>query len=649
MRKCVRSFRWPVLVMLVALFLWGGSANRAAAIWTPLAPLNTDAETDSRDDVWPSIATDGNGNWVAVWYGPISMHAARSADNGRTWTDPVTIGEYVSSDYGTVHVATDDAGTWIAVWNTDGSLEGTIGTDQDILLARSTDNGDTWTSPSPLNANAATDSGHDLHPSVAPDSAGNWVAAWQSGDDLGGTIGTDSDILVARSTDSGVTWTDPAALNTDAAIDSESDLTPYIATDGRGNGLVAWSQNGTLVTARSTDNGVTWTDAVSLGITAYAQPVQIPTDSAGNWILVWPSNMAHPAADILMARSTDNGDTWTESMAIHADATHVDSLPQIAMDASGDCVVVWHTVSVAEGDGEGGGIPALQDDVMFVRSTDGCETWTEAELLNTDPDYGFSDVATDGAGNWVVVCSTPTSGPGDSDIFVSRSVFNWNDDPDGDGIRNIEDDDFDNDGIPNPEDDDSDNDGVDDTVELTDGTDLSRPESLRIENTTGGVADTRSGVSVTFPAGCLSSDLILADIDTSVSAPAGSVSNGLVRTGVVFDLQPDGETFGLPVTVTVNYASSDIRGFDETTLTPIWWTGTEYSADGVTLVSLDTDTNTLMFTTTHFTVFALAGDQLFIAEGTPTLSLTGIISLCIILAAGVLIVQSVHRQHIWHT
>ena len=46
------------------------------------------------------------------------------------------------------------------------------------------------------------------------------MAVWQSDDSLGGTIGTDNDIFVARSSDAGATWTAPAALNTNAATDS---------------------------------------------------------------------------------------------------------------------------------------------------------------------------------------------------------------------------------------------------------------------------------------------------------------------------------------------------------------------------------------------------------------------------------------------
>jgi hypothetical protein len=137
-------------------------------------------------------------------------------------------------------VTTDGAGNWLAVWRSNDSLGGTIGTDWDILVARSTNNGVTWTAPAALNTNAATDSGGDHSPQVTTDGLGRWVAVWESDDSLGGTIGTDFDILVARSTDNGVTWTAPAALNHNAATDSEDDWWPQVTTDGAGHWVAVW-------------------------------------------------------------------------------------------------------------------------------------------------------------------------------------------------------------------------------------------------------------------------------------------------------------------------------------------------------------------------------------------------------------------------
>ena len=113
-------------------------------------------------------------------------------------------------------VFTDDQGLWLAVWRSNDDRGAALGDDYDILFSRSTDHGQTWTTPSPLNSNADSDIGDDWTPHLATDGAGNWVAVWQSNEDLDGTIGADMDILVARSSDNGLTWTAPDALNGEA-------------------------------------------------------------------------------------------------------------------------------------------------------------------------------------------------------------------------------------------------------------------------------------------------------------------------------------------------------------------------------------------------------------------------------------------------
>ena len=244
------------------------------------AAFKSNAATDGGavDEV-PQVTTDGAGNWVAVWPSSDSLGGtigtdrdilvARSTDNGATWTAPAALNTNAATDAVNVsdfdpQVTTDGAGNWVAVWELGSTcFSGDLG-DCDILVARSTDNGASWTAPAALNTNAATDAGNDRNPQVTTDGSGNWVAVWHSNENLGSTIGTDFDILVARSTNNGATWTAPAALDTNAATDAGDDLNPQVTTDGAGNWVAAWDSNDSLGGTIGTDFDILYTNCSPL-------------------------------------------------------------------------------------------------------------------------------------------------------------------------------------------------------------------------------------------------------------------------------------------------------------------------------------------------------------------------------------------------
>jgi hypothetical protein len=405
--------------------------------WTVPAALNTDANTDLGNDGGPQLATDGLGNWVAVWDSnafedpfrtDFDILVAHSTDDGASWAGHAELNTNASSDTGGdgwPQLTTDGQGTWIAVWRSFDSLGDTIGTDRDILVARSRDDGVTWTAPIALNTNAASDSGDDHRPQVTTDGQQTWLATWHSLDSLGGTIGTDRDILVARSTDDGVTWTAPAALNTNAGGDTENDAWPQVTTDEQGTWIAVWrswnSLGGTIGTdydilvARSTDDGVTWTAPTALNTNATSDAgldsrPQLTTDQQGTWVAVWHSSDSLAGTigtdfDILVARSMDDGVTWTAPIALNTNAaggSADDDLPQVTTDGRGTWIAVWRSFD-ALGDTIG-----TDADVLFARSTDDGANWTAAAALNTNAandaeDESQPQLTTDGTGVWVAV------------------------------------------------------------------------------------------------------------------------------------------------------------------------------------------------------------------------------------------------------
>ena len=418
---------------------------------TDPAPLNTTAAFDSGSDLGPKVTTDGAGTWVATWMfldssgGPlgadIDILFARSTDNGASWTDPEPLNTNAALDSATdlgASIAADGLGNWVAVWISNNDFDGTIGTDFDILFARSTNDGATWSDPEPLNTNAASDTGLDFPARINTDGLGNWVAVWSSSEDLGGTIGYDRDILLARSTDNGETWTAPAPLNNDAAFDPRSDEHPQLATDAAGNWLVVWDAfdpagagpfgiDVDVFFSYSTDNGLAWTDPLPLNSnatsdTGYDEFPRLTTDGAGNWVVVWNSNENLGGAigtdtDILFSRSTDNGANWSDPAALNTDAaadSGVDHFAWITSDQAGNWMAVWVSSNVD-----------LYGDIVLARSTDNGATWTDPQSLNTNavPDSA-PNLTTDGLGHWVAVWDSRDDLDGligtDRDILLAR-------------------------------------------------------------------------------------------------------------------------------------------------------------------------------------------------------------------------------------
>jgi len=425
----------------------------------PVGVLNTNAAVDSGDDYYPQVTTDGNGNWVAVWQSKenlsgtigtdFDIFVSRSEDNGATWTAPAALNTNAGADFGGdtyPEVTTDGAGNWVAVWVSIENLGGVIGTDSDIFVSRSEDNGATWTAPAALNANAGSDMGWDYRPQVTSDGNGHyWVAMWQSNEDLNEKIGTDTDILVARSEDNGATWTQPVALNTNAWGDSGWDTNPQTTTDGSGNWVTVWGSEENLggvigtdfdiFVSRSEDNGATWMAPAALNANAGSDSggdvyPQVTTDCAGNWVAVWQSNenlygKIGREWDIFVARSEDNGATWTAPVALNTNAgsdSGVDCYPQITTGGAGNWVAVW------ESNENLGGTIGTDFDIFVSRSEDNGATWMAPAALNADAesDLGVDphpQITTDGAGNWVTVWYSSKDLGGtigtDYDIFVS--------------------------------------------------------------------------------------------------------------------------------------------------------------------------------------------------------------------------------------
>jgi cysteine-rich repeat protein len=196
--------------------------DTSAASWITPAPIDT--TTSQRvTDIFPDVAGDGTGHWMAVWTRfeqpandvPISnIVVARSGDNAGSWSAPLVIatgGDAGLDDVFAPRIATDTSGTWLVVWRRNNRIERSVSHDQ----------GQTWSEPETILEQIYAV--EEL--ALASDRGGNWILAW--GDSA-------SRLHYAGSSDDGDSWSQAVALQ-------ESDAGAFdVASDANGAWLLAW-------------------------------------------------------------------------------------------------------------------------------------------------------------------------------------------------------------------------------------------------------------------------------------------------------------------------------------------------------------------------------------------------------------------------
>jgi len=242
--------------------------------------------------------------------------------------------------------------------------------------------------------------------------------------DLGLSNGGDTDIFWTRSRDLGISWSLPAAIAASFLTDSgvtSTDIQPALASDGPSR-MVVWAStknsiagNFGIFSAYSSSLATNWVNALPVG-NAFASDLvddNEPCVAGGNgtYVTVWLRNEGGGNRDLYFARTTVNGGpSW--SVPARVDATSAtdsgsEVSASIATDGAGNWVIVCDSTANHFGSG-------TDAEIYAYRSSDDGVTWSGPALVNATAASDGSafdsepTVAVDAAsGTWMCTWRTP--------------------------------------------------------------------------------------------------------------------------------------------------------------------------------------------------------------------------------------------------
>lgn len=202
-----------------------------------------------------------------------------------------------------------------------------------------------------------------------------------------------SAIAVSRSFDKGETWEthfvieddDPSVFHDKEWITVGADGSVYVtwARFRFGRGPFGYVES-PIVVSKSTDQGETWSEpkVISAGpYTQFSTPVAGPDGTIYVSYELWPSPAGAAGGRAYVAKSTDGGATWTNHFValindlkspLPGSAFRVASYPVLDVGDDGILHMVWSNWQGGSGD------------IVYTRSEDGGETWSRAVKINQE-------------------------------------------------------------------------------------------------------------------------------------------------------------------------------------------------------------------------------------------------------------------------
>jgi hypothetical protein len=319
---------------------------------TPQAPINLEPQANDWQQLggvvgtggFASLASDGTSNTIAFTeYDGTNYNIRVKKWNGTTWTNiggALSGSSDANSGVNSPSLALDNSGNPTVAWD-----EGYGNNNHNIYVRRF--NGSSWVNVGSGVLSGSSASSSDANfPSLALDSSGNPVVAWYEYD------GTAYNIYVQRF--NGSNWVNVGAgvLSGSSASVSYAKY-PSLALDSSGNPVVAWQEwdGSTQNIYVRRFNGSSWVNVGSGVLSATIYPAYQPSlalDNSGNPTVAW-TEYTGTVYNIYIQRF--NGSLWVNvgsgvlsgSSASGSEAYE----SSLALDSLGNPIVAWYEADVS--------------------------------------------------------------------------------------------------------------------------------------------------------------------------------------------------------------------------------------------------------------------------------------------------------------
>ncbi len=319
--------------------------------------------------------------------------------------EPVIFTKNLSNNSGTSteqKIATSGNNVY-SVWEDTGS-----GGNNDILFAKSTDNGATFGNVTNLSNNA----GESINPKIAA-FRNNVYVAWE---DTGS--GGNNDILFAKSTDNGATF---GNVTTNLSNNTGESINPQMYASGN-NVYVAWEdttlKKSDILFKRSTNSGATFANVTTNLSNNTGESINPQMYASGNNVYVaWEGTNSSGNSDIMFARSPNNGATFATATTNLSNNAGESINPKIAAFRN-NVYVAWEDYSLINAIAN-----PISNGILFARSIDTGVTFGNTIRLSNNTGESINPQMY-ASGNNVYVAWEGTNSSGNSDIMFARSPNN---------------------------------------------------------------------------------------------------------------------------------------------------------------------------------------------------------------------------------